>query len=115
MAVFHNPAFQEGIGQVELDGGYQLVNHLVEEDGVGLGCKLLLHFALDGLLEGIKVFDVVLGEDLLEELFVQFRLLVADGIINDDVEVGSGGGVLSQNLGCFFFRTEHLGEVDNEL
>ena len=76
---------------------------------------MLLHLGFDGGLEGVEVLDVLVGEDLLEEVFVEFGLLVADGVVDDDVEVGGGGSVLAQDLGGFFFGAEHLGEVDDEL
>ena len=115
LAVVHDPTFHEGIGQVEFHGGHQFVNHLVEEDGVGLGLMLLLHLGFDGLLESVEVLDFFVGEDFLEEFLVQLGFLVADGVVDDDIEVAASRGVVAQNLGGFLFGTEHLGEVDDEL
>ena len=114
-AVFDEPAFQEGVGQVEVDGGHQFVDHLVEEDGVGLGFVLFLHLGFDGLLEFVEFFDFLVGEDLLEEVLVEFGFLVADGIVDDDVVVAVDRSVFAQNFGHGFFAVEGFGEVDDEL
>ncbi len=114
LVVFGDPAFKELVGQVERGVVDEAVDHLGEEDAVSLTGVLFFHLFFDGSAEGIEVLDLLVGEDLLEEFLVEFGLLFAADVVDDDVIVAVGRGVVAEHL-CSFFSGEDVGEVDDKL